>query len=202
MMNGKRQWRERIRAERDALTDEARAAHSRAACLTVVSSLLAPLGETLGRPLTVCAYGAFRSETDPSELMNWCLARGHRTVAPRMAVGENEGLELRAIRSASDWTNGRWGVPEPDPQTCELIGQDEPVDVVIVPGLAFDRSGGRLGYGGGYYDRLYEWMLRAGKSSAWIGFAYDLQLVTGMLPREPHDLKLDGLATESEWIRF
>ncbi|WP_160308964.1 5-formyltetrahydrofolate cyclo-ligase [Paenibacillus sp. DMB20] len=71
--------------------------------------------------------------------------------------------------------------------------------------MAFDRKGGRLGYGGGYYDRLRERLnlqeSARGKRSLWIGLAYEIQLMD-KVPTESHDLRLDGLITENGCIKF
>jgi len=117
------------------------------------------------------------------------------------------GMELRKIDSPADWTPGRWGVPEPNPAATEPYPISGEIDVVIVPGIAFDRRGGRLGYGGGYYDRLYAARRAAApersRRTLWIGFAYARQVAEEEeLPREPHDLPLNGLATEEGIIWF
>lgn len=122
--------------------------------------------------------------------------------------GGDIGMELRKIDSpADDWTPGRWGVPEPNPAATEPYPISGEIDVVIVPGLAFDRKGGRLGYGGGYYDRLYAARRAAApepsRRTLWIGFAYARQVEEEEeLPKEPHDLPLNGLATEEGIIWF
>lgn len=201
MTTDKQRWRERIRSARDALPARERIEKSRQIGRIVAGRLLLPMEQKLGRPLTVCLYGAFRSEADPAWLADWCWARGHRIAAPRVRE-DGGGLELRLVASPADWRAGKWGVPEPDPERTRTYGEQDPLDVVLVPGLAFDRQGGRLGYGGGYYDRLFAARQSAGHTSLWIGFAFELQTVEEPLPREPHDLVLDGLATENGLIRF
>ena len=108
-------------------------------------------------------------------------------------------MELRKVEGLSSWVSGRWGVPEPDPNNTSVWDPSIPPDVVIVPGLAFNEQGGRLGYGGGYYDRLYAKLREAGGTltTQWIGFAYELQVIAEPLPTEPHDLRLTALATEA-----
>lgn len=197
---GKPALRKAMAARRDALTPDEREARSRRLCDVVVAQALQPLSQKLGRPLTVVLYGAFRSEADPAGVLDWCVAAGHRAVAPRIRE-DGGGMELRVVASAADWRPERYGVPSPDPVRTEPLDAGERPDAVLVPGMAFDRQGGRLGYGGGYYDRLAE-AIGPGRLPYWIGFGYALQLSDEDLPKEAHDLALQGLATEEGLIWF
>jgi len=196
-------WRKRLAAVRDGLSQADREASSEKICALLEDALLKPLRLRLGRPLRLCAYAPYRSEASPMALVEKCWALGDRVFATRMRPdGDGGGLELREVRKATDWRAGRWGVPEPDPRETELMDESLELDAIVVPGMGFDRSGGRLGYGGGYYDRLYA-ERRADGNALWIGFAYAAQLVPeGLLPIEEHDLRLDGLATDEEFRRF
>jgi 5-formyltetrahydrofolate cyclo-ligase len=194
----KTEWRRRMTAARDAIPADARIRLSERLCRIVAKEVLSPLRSRLGRPLTVCAYAAFRSEANPLPLVLRCWELGDVVAAPRMSDG---AMELRVVRNPSDWRPGRWGVPEPDPSVTEALPLERPPDVVLVPGLAFHPDGSRLGYGGGYYDRFYAAELSLGHDAIqWIGFAWSMQLATEPLPRESHDLKLDALATEEAVI--
>lgn len=192
--------RKAMAARRDALTPDERQALSLRLCDVVVAQALQPLCLTLGRPLTVVLYGAFRSEADPAGVLAWCVAGGHRAVAPRIR-DDGGGMDLRIVSSPADWRPERYGVPSPDPLRTEPLAKDERPDAVLVPGMAFDRHGGRLGYGGGYYDRLAE-TIGPGRLPYWIGFAYALQLCDEALPKEAHDLALHGVATDEGLIWF
>lgn len=204
----KRELRAAAGYRRESLPPEGRAERSARLCGAVVRDALEPLAGKAGRPLVVAVYGAFRSEADPSAVADWCRRHGHRVVAPRVRE-RGEGMELRTIESPSDWRPGRWNVPEPDPDRTALYPADAPLDVVLVPGLAFDAQGGRLGYGGGHYDRLYAERRMAvaaahdGRDETlWIGFAFDAQRADQPLPQEAHDLPLSGLATEAGMLWF
>ena len=210
----KRDLRRRMAERRDAVPEGVRRELSGRLCRVTAQRLLVPLRERLGRPLAVGVYGAFRSEADPADLTAWCWSRGDAVYAPRM-LADGTGMEYRRIASPADWTTGRYGVPEPDPGRTEPLSDPCDLDVVLVPGLSFDRRGRRIGYGGGYYDRLYALMARkeggsrsrengggngdGGRPSGrslWIGFAFAFQVTEEPLPAEAHDLRLDGVATD------
>ncbi|RUS45331.1 5-formyltetrahydrofolate cyclo-ligase [Cohnella sp. AR92] len=194
----KKALRQSAAQARDAVPAEWRASLSEAICGSIVREVLEPLESRRGTKLTVCLYGAFRSEASPFPLAERCWADGHVVVATRVK-DDRQGMELRVLDNPSSWGTGPWGVPEPDPARTAEYEAEAPIDLVLVPGLAFDEFGGRLGYGGGYYDRLYEARrknARSAESTLWIGFAYGAQLSKMRLPKEEHDLPLDGLATE------
>ncbi|MFD0671362.1 5-formyltetrahydrofolate cyclo-ligase [Cohnella sp. GCM10027633] len=192
----KSEWRKRMRAVRDAMPEAEREERSRLLCERLLAEVVRPMRSNLGRPLNLCIYAAFRSEADPATLAASCIASGDSLAAP-IILPNGEGMALRKVEGVSSWRFGRWGVPEPDPERTAPWDMNVLPDIVLVPGLAFNSGGGRLGYGGGYYDRLYE-RLTAGSASPglWIGFAFSTQLVEAELPKEPHDLPLNGLATD------
>lgn len=205
----KKDRRVRMAERRDSLSVEQRRRNSHQLCRMVEERAIAPLRAGRNRPLTLCVYGAFRSEADPAALTISALTAGDRIVAPTIVASKGERrLSLREFDAvaADSWTaSGPFGVPAPNPATTTSYLDTEPLDVVLVPGLAFDRSGGRLGYGGGFYDRFYAVENKAsgrGGKTLWIGFAFGIQLVDGTLQMEPHDLQLDGIATEDEYIDF
>lgn len=154
-------------------------------------------GETLAavfpaglRGAVVSGYWPFRTEIDPRPLMRR-LARLGATVALPVtpAKGADEALTFRVWRDADDLSRGSFGVPEPSAAAPAV----EP-DLVLVPLLAFDRVGHRLGYGAGHFDRTLQ-RLRAFKAVTAVGLAYAVQAVD-QLPFGPHDQKLDGVCTE------
>jgi len=197
---GKPEWRRRMEAVRDALPETERAQRSVRLCGLVEREVLSPMRRRAGRPLTVCAYAAFRSEADPLPLIRTCWEQGDTVAAARIQGGE---LTWRLVREPGDWQPGKWSVPEPDPARTEPLPADLAPDAVLVPGLAFHPSGGRLGYGGGYYDRMYAGERAKGRENiVWIGFALSPQISPFSLPVEPHDLALDALATDEEicWL--
>lgn len=198
----KMEWRRRAATARDAISAADRHLRSERMCSLVEHHVLNPLRFKLGRALNLCVYAPFRSEASPLPLVKRCWEVGDLTFAPRILPG-GEGMELRKVEALSNWIPGRWGVPEPDPSQTLLIDSIQALDVVLVPGIVFNEVGGRLGYGGGYYDRLYEQECRKGNGEThWIGFAFAAQVVTEQLPIELHDLKLNGLVTDEKFIAY
>lgn len=135
---------------------------------------------------TVLAYGATPEEIDPIAAVREFRARGVRIAYPRIdAPGL---LTLHEVGSEFELTTGLLGLREPLPE-APLVSPHE-IDLVIVPGVAFDAHGGRVGYGGGFYDRLLARMPHART----VGLCFDAQLVSAT-PTEPHDRILDAVVT-------
>jgi 5-formyltetrahydrofolate cyclo-ligase len=118
------------------------------------------------------------------------LAAGGRLALPRV-VGEG-ALEWHLVASRAQLIPGFRNIPEPDPATAPRV-DPATAHLVFVPGIAFDRQGGRLGRGGGYYDRLLATLPR---EVIRIGIAHEFQLVDAV-PREPHDARVDWVATDA-----
>ena len=142
----------------------------------------------------VAAYWPFSSEIDPRPLMQRLAALGYVIALPvTPPKGSSNPLQFRRWTSATLLKPRSFGVHEP--------GEDSEVvvpDLLLVPLLAFDRRGGRLGYGAGHYDRTLE-ILRANGSITAIGLAFASQEVDA-LPMEPHDQPLDAVLTERAYI--
>jgi len=146
---------------------------------------------------TVFTYVSFRSEVPTHLLLAQCLARGKTIVVPRTRPKERE-LELFTITEPEkDLSPGYCNIPEPDPHKS-VPANEGTIDVVLLPGSVFDEQGGRLGYGGGYYDRF---LARETVQAIRIGLAYELQVVRE-LPLLPHDQLVHILVTEQRIIWF
>jgi 5-formyltetrahydrofolate cyclo-ligase len=142
----------------------------------------------------ISAFVAIGEETDPAPLIGLLRARGHRIALPRV-VKKGEKLAFHAYESGSTLIPGVFGLSEP--------GKDWPAaipDVLIVPLLAFDARGMRLGYGGGFYDRTLK-DLRATRNILAVGFAFAGQEVPDVAHRES-DEPLDWVVTETGVHRF
>lgn len=135
-----------------------------------------------------------RGEWDASLVARAALATGRMVVLPRVDAPARMLALHRIDDLARDVAPGRHGIPEPRPE-CEPIAPDA-IDWVLVPGVAFDTLGHRLGYGGGYYDRLLP-LLAPG--AARVAGAFELQIVDAV-PHAAHDLPVDAIVTESRQI--
>ncbi|MFO0597630.1 MAG: 5-formyltetrahydrofolate cyclo-ligase [Myxococcaceae bacterium] len=136
----------------------------------------------------VAVYEAQSFEVPLSDFIAAAGARGMTCVFPRVAKGERV-LSFHDMRG-QDWASGPLGLRQPKASTPAT--PLEAIDVFIVPGAAFTRDGRRLGRGGGYYDAT---LARRRPSAITVGVCFDLNVVAD-LPTEPHDQRVDWLATE------
>jgi 5-formyltetrahydrofolate cyclo-ligase len=143
------------------------------------------------RGLPTVGYVAMRTEIDPLPAMT--AAAAHGPVGVPVIMGAGEALQFRA------WTPGCAMVDGPFKARVPAVGDWITPRVVIVPLVAFTPTGGRLGYGGGFYDRTLAGLRAKGPVVA-IGFAWAAQQA-GDLPLEPTDYPLDMIVTEQGVIR-
>lgn len=180
--------RQRVLAARGALPPSARAAAAR----TITQRLLR-LPELAGAG-NVLGYAAFGSEVDLDDFLRHLLATG---VGVHLPWVDGHRLGVSAIGDlATDLAPGWRGVREPPPGRRDAR-QPRLLDAVVAPGVAFDRRGTRLGYGGGHFDRLIG-RLRPGVPV--IGVAFSMQILD-LVPREAHDRTMDVVVTETEVVR-
>lgn len=137
-------------------------------------------------------YSAIHNEVSTDEIVGQALDSDKSLVFPRV---NGEALEFVAIESPTELISGAFGVKEP--KGCNVIPVEK-VDLIVVPGVAFDQKGHRLGYGRGYYDRA---LAKCQSPCLKVGFAYDFQLVEE-LPATDYDETLSMLITESQTLNF
>lgn len=140
----------------------------------------------------VSGFFPFRSEISTLPLLQRLVGEGWKIAMP-VVMGEGKPLVFRQWSFGDTTVPGVWNIPIPPESAAELLP-----DVLLVPGLAFDRAGFRLGYGGGFYDRTLD-LLRRSKQVVAIGVGYHAQLVEAV-PHGPHDVALDFVMTEQETI--
>lgn len=141
----------------------------------------------VGSARTILLYHGMGNEPDTARLFQPLWTAGKRLCLPRCLSGN--GMEVRLLQPDRPLVRHRYGMLEPGGD-CPAVPPGE-IDLVLVPGLAFDRSGGRLGRGGGYYDR---WLAR------YSGFTAALcrdGLLMEAIPRLHHDLRVDLVITET-----
>lgn len=179
--------RERFLAERSRLDPALRDAWSRAIADRLVEL---PLWRDAR---TVHTYvGAVQGEVATRGIVRRALAEGKTVACPRVRW-KPRGLDSFAIGSLDELVESRRGLWEPAPERDDPI-DGSALDLVLVPGLAFDRRGWRIGFGAGLYDRFL-----AGVDAPRVALAFSLQLVHS-LPVEPHDEPVDWIVTEGETI--
>lgn len=181
--DAKQAMRTRMVARRSALADEAR----RRAVQALSDAGAALPGLRTGA--VVAGYVAMRGEIDPSQFLAALAGRGHPLALP-VVTGTGTSLEFHRWRPGDELVKGSHGVPVPGAGAERM----KP-DVVLVPLVAFDRAGYRLGLGLGYYDRTLE-ALRGTREIVAVGVAFDEQEVAEV-PREAHDQQLDWMLTPS-----
>ncbi|OFW62980.1 MAG: 5-formyltetrahydrofolate cyclo-ligase [Actinobacteria bacterium RBG_13_63_9] len=144
-------------------------------------------------------YASFRGEVDTMPLVEEALAGGKRIAFPR-ADTTRTTLSFYRVQCVAELSRGAYGILEPSEDALRHVSIEE-FDLLFVPGLAFDPQGQRLGFGGGYYDRVLaeraQVRLRAGARGGPIavGLAFECQ-VRRDLPVAPHDRPVDALVTE------
>jgi len=178
-----------------ALRDEARARRAALARPDFAARLAAHADAIgIGTASLVGAYVALPGEADPHLLLQALALKGCTFAFPRV-VEKGAALAFHRWKPGDVMTSGAYGIAEPRP--------DWPIAhprILLVPLLAFDAQGHRLGYGGGYYDRTIATLKHKGPLRT-IGVAYAGQEVPE-LPGEPHDARLDGVVTEEGYVSF
>ena len=146
---------------------------------------------------TIMLYLDARSEVRTGTLLSASRARGQRVVVP-YCVGDDLGLFL--LESPEELVRGTFGILEPRLELRGLPPKEvfvDRLDLIVVPGVAFDRQGGRLGHGKGYYDHL---LRRARGETARIALAYECQMFP-RIPVLPHDVPMHAVVTEAAVYR-
>jgi 5-formyltetrahydrofolate cyclo-ligase len=143
---------------------------------------------------TICTYLHTGSEVRTEQIVDWALSRGKRVIVP-ITIKAEKHLLFSELRATADLEKGVFGIPEPRP-ACRRPVPLEEADVVLVPGIAWDTHGYRIGYGGGYYDRSLNSIRKHVNT---IGLAFEFQMITD-LPRIRYDRHVDKIVTEQRTI--
>ncbi|HVJ49745.1 5-formyltetrahydrofolate cyclo-ligase, partial [Desulfitobacterium sp.] len=145
---------------------------------------------------TIMVFLNFRDEVNTTLLAEKILASSKRLILPRCAPhGVLIPAEIRDLKENIE--PGKWGIREPKKEGL-ILANPEDIDLIIIPGAAFDRQGNRLGYGGGYYDRF---LTRLRSEVPKIALAFACQILPE-IPVDPYDLRMDALVTEEGILWF
>jgi 5-formyltetrahydrofolate cyclo-ligase len=146
----------------------------------------------------ICGYVSMRGEPDTDPIWRQAAAEGKTYALPVTLSDAREGR--MAFRALPGYTpdrlvTARFGIREPE-ESCHLLEPGElSRGLILVPGLAFDPTGRRIGYGGGYYDRFLEALARSGVPVTTVGLVFSVCLAPA-LPHEPHDIPVSIIIDE------
>jgi len=136
----------------------------------------------------IALYAAVHQEVDTNLICSSALESAKRVLYP--AIYGDEML-FRQVESLDSLRKGAFGIPEPPPTGMDHLA-DEP-DLIVVPGVAFDLSGQRIGYGKGYYDRFLK---HPGRKACLVGLCHDFQLIDETIPADMHDIQMNIIVTD------
>ncbi len=153
------------------------------------------------RARAVAAFVGVRGEPDTRPLLEAALAQGRQLWLPRVLHSADGLCELVAVTDLDQLAPAPFGLleptPRPDDPTLRTVNPDAPIDLVLVPGLAFSSSGARIGFGRGHYDRL---LAPSSKSNhpirMGVAFADMLDPIEGPIPTAAHDVSMHWVATD------
>lgn len=184
----KRSLRAQLLAERRSLNHHLWLTSSRAAQQNLLSLAEFQQAEC------IALYAPAHNETDTSLLLTAAFESGKRVLYPAVC---GQKMVFRLLESLESLQKGAFGIMEPCP-ACTEHGVDE-VDLIVVPGVAFDLTGHRIGYGKGFYDRFLH---HSGRTAHLVGLCHDFQLIEGPIQVDQHDIPMEIVVTEIRIVRF
>ncbi len=187
--------RQRIIVDRAALPQEVRARLSG----EITARLLCL--DAYREAHTVLSYMSFGAEFEGNSWTRQVLADGKMLLLPKVNIDTRELKLYRVTDVDAQLAHGAYGIREPLLQDCAAARLEE-ADFILLPGVAFTRDGGRLGYGGGFYDKLLAQLQDVNQTSrpSLVAAAFAMQVVPNV-PLETTDVKVEWLVTEHETIR-
>ncbi len=146
---------------------------------------------------TVMFFISFGSEVDTGPMLEETIKRGKLALAPKTLPDTRELVPSQIKNLQTDLAPGVYNIPEPTAEALRPV-EPEKVDLLIVPGVAFDNKGNRIGYGGGYYDRFFA---RLKPDTPLVALAFELQILPAV-PVDDWDRRVDLIITEERIIVF
>ena len=194
----KQQLRQRMKRLRAELGAELHVMKSRQICDRLWQFYTAGHWKMRSSNPMVGAYMPHHAEVDLLPFIERCWQEGIRVAVPKV-IPDTKRMRMHWIRSLEELESGKYGIREPMAHT-PIVDSVAELDLWLIPGLAFDYRLARLGYGGGYYDRLLGTFSQCeGQRPKRVAAAFDLQIVD-TVPVESHDVRLDAIVTESRLI--
>lgn len=182
-MESKKDIRKVVKSKRAALTAAEREKLNNAVYEKAINS------EEYKKANTIFAFVSYDTEVDTHSIIKKAIEDGKTVCVPK-TISIEEGMLAIKLDSFDDMAEGNYGILEPKFMTPKI--DENLIDLAFIPGLAFDKRGGRVGYGGGFYDRFMNNMRKEAKK---IGLAYSFQMLEEV-PMEAHDLFIDGIITD------
>lgn len=143
---------------------------------------------------TIMTFISFGDEVDTQNFIKYAIRDNKNIVVP-ITIPETKELKVSKVNNFNELEEGFYNILTPKEEFIRYMDPNE-IDLILVPGVTFDRDGYRVGYGGGYYDRFLSKLDKV----ITIGIAFDLQ-VTNKVPRESFDIPVDYIYTEKEIIK-
>lgn len=185
----KKNIREEVIKKRESLSLEIRKAYDE----VIFKHLI--ISDIYKKSKRIFTYISFGSEVDTKRFIKYALSDNKEIYVPKTNKANKEMVAIN-INSLDNMDVDKWGILEPKSINKNKIG--EVFDLVIMPGVAFDRRGNRIGYGGGYYDK---YISKINLQCTKLVLAYDLQIVNEF-KNEQHDIKVDYIITNNEFIKI
>lgn len=184
-MESKKTLRKTILDKRAALSQKDRISYSERIYTQLVNM------PEIQSATVIASFMDFKDEVETGRFNEWCLKQGKKLALPRIDP-IHKTMSLHYVQDLSELVTSNYGIKEPDPVRHSIVDTGH-IQVVVTPGVGFDSKGYRLGYGGGYYDRLFSCL---SESIPRIAIAFELQM-TDSIPVSPHDHPVTHLITET-----
>jgi 5-formyltetrahydrofolate cyclo-ligase len=184
----KRSLRSQLLAQRRSLSHDSWHASSRAAQLKLLS-----LDEYVCAEC-VALYAPAHNETDTGLILAAAFQTGKRVLYPAVCGHQ---MVFRCVERVEALQGGAFGILEPCPTGTDH--QADEADLIVVPGVAFDLTGHRIGYGKGFYDRF---LYHPGRTAHLVGLCHEFQLLDGAIPADLHDIPMEIIVSDKRIIRI
>lgn len=191
----KQQIRAVVRQQRQSLSAEFQIQAAEQCADIIVNSNL------LENKKNIAFYISNDNELNLQPLIEHCLSNSINCYLP---ILNQQHLDFVIYNEHSEFTHNKYKIPEPVAKYDSDYISPEELDLVFLPLVAFNKNGQRLGMGGGFYDRTFAFLQNSVNNKnkpILIGIAYNLQCINSM-PNDPWDIKIHGVATENEFIKF